>query len=243
MFTVWAEIASNAFWPSNVPMTPRDSSNRRSSSEYLLKTVGNDMPHHHHKISQSWETATSKVPLSGKVCMVTGANSGLGYQIALALEQMGATLVLVCRNKQKGEEARESMIATTGNENIELAMADLASQESIRDLVDLFKSRYESLHVLVNNAGHISWDRQETTDGLEMSFMVNHLAPFLLTNLLLQPLRKAAETAGEARVVNISSSAQRMGKINLDDLQSTMKYRIMEAYAASKLAMVIASKE
>ncbi len=175
--------------------------------------------------------------------MVTGANSGLGYQIALALEQMGATLVLVCRNKQKGEEARESMIATTGNENIELAMADLASQESIRDLVDLFKSRYESLHVLVNNAGHISWDRQETTDGLEMSFMVNHLAPFLLTNLLLQPLRKAAETAGEARVVNISSSAQRMGKINLDDLQSTMKYRIMEAYAASKLAMVIASKE
>lgn len=201
------------------------------------------MYRYHNKTSQAEETETGKVNMSGKVCMVTGANSGLGYQISLILADMGATVVLVCRNKHKGEEASQRMIAATANEHIELIVADLSSQESIRELADHFTSRYQRLHVLVNNAGYISWNRQETIDGLEMTFAVNHLAPFLLTNLTLGPLQKAAESDGEGRVVNISSSAQRMGKINLDDLQSTKKYRIMEAYAASKLALVITSKE
>lgn len=200
------------------------------------------MSRHHNKTSQAEKTETGKVDMSGKACMVTGANSGLGYQISLILADMGATVVLVCRNKHKGEEARR-MIAAAGNERIELIVADLSSQESIRELVDHFKSRHQRLHVLVNNAGHISWNRQETIDGLEMTFAVNHLAPFLLTNLLLGSLQKAAESDGEGRVINISSSAQRMGKINLADLQSTKKYRIMEAYSASKLALVITSKE
>jgi NAD(P)-dependent dehydrogenase (short-subunit alcohol dehydrogenase family) len=189
------------------------------------------------------ERETGKVNLSGKISMVTGANSGLGYQISLLLADMGATVVLVCRNKHKGEEARRRVIAATGNEHIELIVVDLSSQESIRELVDHFNSRHQRLHVLVNNAGHMSWHRQETIDGLEMTFAVNHLAPFLLTNLLLGPLQRAAESDGEGRVVNISSSAQRRGKINLDDLQSRKKYRIIEAYAASKLALVIISKE
>ena len=201
------------------------------------------MYRHHNKTSQAEETETSKVKMSGKICMVTGANSGLGYEISLTLANMGAIVVLVCRNSNKGEEARKRMIAAAGNENIELIVADLSSQESIRELVGHFKSRHQKLHVLVNNAGHMNWNRQEIVDGLEMTFAVNHLAPFLLTNLLLGPLQKAAETDGEGRVVNISSSAQRMGRINLDDLQSTKKYRIMGAYAASKLALVITSKE
>ncbi len=201
------------------------------------------MYRHQKKTSQAEETETGKVKMSGKICMVTGANSGLGYEISLTLANMGAIVVLVCRNSNKGEEARKRMIAAAGNENIELIVADLSSQESIRELVGHFKSRHQKLHVLVNNAGHMSWNRQETADGLEMTFAVNHLAPFLLTNLLLGPLQKAAETDGEGRVVNISSSAQRKGRINLDDLQSTKKYRIMGAYAASKLALVITSKE
>jgi NAD(P)-dependent dehydrogenase (short-subunit alcohol dehydrogenase family) len=201
------------------------------------------MYRHHNKTSYAEETETGKVNMSGKVCMVTGANSGLGYQVSLILADMGAIVVLVCRNKHRGEEARKRIIAATGNEHIELLVADLSSQESIRELVDHFKSRHQRLHVLVNNAGHISWNRQETIDGLEMAFAVNHLAPFLLTNLLLGPLQKAAESDGEGRVVNISSSAQRSGKINLADLQSTKRYHIMEAYAASKLALVITSKE
>jgi len=201
------------------------------------------MYRHHNKTSQAVVTEAGKVNMPGKVCMVTGANTGLGYEISLILAGMGATVVLVCRNKHKGEEARKRMIAATGNERIELIVADLSSQESIRELVHYFKSRYQKLHILVNNAGHISWNRQETIDGLEMTFAVNHLAPFLLTNLLLGPLQKAAESDGEGRVVNISSSAQRIGKINLADLQSTKKYHIMEAYAASKLAMVITSNE
>ncbi len=201
------------------------------------------MYRYRNKTSQAEETETGKINMSGKACMVTGANSGLGYQISLILAEMGGTVVLVCRNKHKGEEARKRMVAATGNERVELLVADLSSQESIRELVDHFKSRHQRLHVLVNNAGYISWDRQETIDGLEMTFAVNHLAPFLLTNLLLGTLRKAAESDGEGRVVNISSSAQQMGKINLADLQSTKRYRIMEAYAASKLALVITSKE
>ena len=197
------------------------------------------MYRHHNKTSQAEEIETGKANMSGKVCMVTGANSGLGYQISLILADMGAIVVMVCRNKHKGEEARKRISAATGNEHIELLVADLSSQESIRELVDHFKSRHQRLHVLVNNAGYISWNRQETIDGLEMAFAVNHLAPFLLTNLLLGPLQKAAESDGEGRVVNISSSAQRRGKINLADLQSTKRYHIMEAYAASKLALVI----
>src|SRR3989440_9621306 len=224
-------------------MILKGSSNQRSSSEYLLKARGKDMYRHHNKTSQAEETETRKVEMSGKICMVTGANSGLGYEISLTLANMGAIVVLVCRNRNKGEEARKRMIAAAGNENIELIVADLSSQESIRELVGHFKSRHQKLHVLVNNAGHMSLDRQETADGLEMTLVVDHLAPFLLTNLLLGPLQKAPETDGEGSVVNISSSAHRLGRINLDQLQSTKKDRIMGAYAASKLALVITSKE
>jgi NAD(P)-dependent dehydrogenase (short-subunit alcohol dehydrogenase family) len=196
--------------------------------------------YHQNKTSRAEER---EVKMSGKVCMVTGANSGLGYEISSMLATMDAMVVLVCRNYHRGEEARKSIIAATGNENIELIVADLSSQESIRELAGHFKSRHQRLHVLINNAGYMSWNRRETIDGLEMTFAVNHLAPFLLTNLLLGPLQKATENGGEGRVVNISSSAQRMGRIDLVDLQSTRKYRIMGAYAASKLALVITSKE
>lgn len=189
------------------------------------------------------KTINETVDMTGKVCMVTGANSGLGYEIALALAGMGATVVLVCRNAAKGEAARERLIAATGNMDIDLLVADLSSQQSIREMVDTFTSEQQKLNVLLNNAGFIGLQRRETVDGLEMNFMVNYLAPFMLTHLLLGILQKAAETDGEARVVNISSSAQAQGKINLDDLQSEKRYHIMKVYAGSKLALVLASKK
>src|SRR2546423_84748 len=177
MLEAWAWIASSASWQSNVPLILKGSSNQRSSSGYSFKTRGNDMYRHHNKTSQAEKTETGKVKMSGKICMVTGANSGLGYEISLTLANMGAIVVMVCRNSNKGEEARKRMIAAAGNENIELIVADLSSQESLRELVGHFKSQHQQLHVLVNNAGHMSWNRQETVDGLEMTFAVNHLAP------------------------------------------------------------------
>ena len=186
--------------------------------------------------------------MTGTVCMVTGANSGLGYETALTLASMGAAVVLVCRDFAKGEFARERIIAATGNNAIELLVADLSSQQSIRALANTFNSRYSKLHVLINNVGHMSAERRETVDGLEMTFAVNHLAAFLLTHLLLGALQKAAETEGEARVVNISSSAQRRGKLKyskgqVEEIEGKKSYHLMSAYASSKLAMVIASRE
>src|SRR5436309_15847505 len=162
-------------------MILKGSSNQRSSGGYSLKTRGNDMYRHQKKASQAEETETGKVKMSGKICIVTGANSGLGYEISLTLANMGAIVVLVCRNSNKGEEARKRMIAATGNENIELIVADLSSQESIRKMMGHFKLRHQKQHVLVNNSEHMNCNRQETVNGLEMTIAENHLAPFLLT--------------------------------------------------------------
>jgi NAD(P)-dependent dehydrogenase (short-subunit alcohol dehydrogenase family) len=196
------------------------------------------------------EAAEQNIDMTEKVCMVTGANSGLGYATSLALANMGAAVVLVCRDKEKGRAARAKIIATTGNDTVKLIVADLSSQQSIRELVDNFEAKHQKLNVLVNNAGHMSAERRETVDGLEMTFAVNHLATFLLTNLLLGALQKAAEIDGEARVVNISSSAQRRGKfafsggqMKLDGLWGEKNYHLMSIYAGSKLAMVVASRE
>src|SRR5437870_7798314 len=184
---------------------------------------------------------TVKSSMQGKICMVTGANSGIGKATALALAQMGATVVMVCRDRARGEEARSEITAKSRNNAVDLLLADLSSQQSIRQLVENFQQHYTHLHVLINNAGAGAafTGRRETVDGLEMTFAVNYLAPFLLTNLLLDVLKASAP----ARIVNVSSAAHTSGSIQMDDLQAEKLYRPMRTYPQAKLAVVLFTYE
>ncbi|HLX55881.1 MAG TPA: SDR family oxidoreductase [Ktedonobacteraceae bacterium] len=177
--------------------------------------------------------------MQGKTCLITGANSGIGKATALALAQMGAAMVLVSRDRARGEEAQREIKTKSGNESIDLLLADLSSQESIRQLARDFKQRYDRLHVLINNAGAYSLTRRVTVDGMEMTVAVNLLAPFLLTNLLLGMLKASAP----ARIVNVSSDAHEANYLNLDDLQLEKHFRPMRAYGQSKLAEVLFTYE
>jgi NAD(P)-dependent dehydrogenase (short-subunit alcohol dehydrogenase family) len=168
--------------------------------------------------------------MQGKICLVTGANSGIGKATALALAQMGATVVMVCRDRARGEQARSEITTTSGNTAVALLQADLSSQQSIRQLVEHFQHHYTHLHVLINNAGATFSGRREAVDGVEMTFAVNYLAPFLLTNVLLE-------------VLKVSSAAQASGSIQLDDLQAEKHFSSMRAYGQSKLAMVLFTYE
>src|SRR5438477_10327945 len=183
---------------------------------------------------------TVKSSMQGKICMVTGANSGIGKATALVLAQRGATVVMVCRDRARGEQARSEIITQSRNNAVALLQADLSSQQSIRHLVENFQHHYTHLHVLINNAGaSFPGRRRETVDGLEMTFAVNYLAPFLLTHLLLDLLTASAP----ARIVNVSSAAHKSGSIQLDDLQGEKHNRSMRAYPQSKLAIVLFTYE
>ncbi len=173
--------------------------------------------------------------MQGKICMITGANSGIGKETALGLARMGASVVMVCRDRARGEAAQNEVKLKSGNNKVDLLLADLSSQQSIRQLVEDFQSRYSQLHVLVNNAGVYMLTRRETVDGLEMTFAVNTLAPFLLTDLLLDTLKASAP----ARIINVSSAAHEQGYLNLDDLQSRQGFPLMRAYGQSKLALLM----
>ncbi len=177
--------------------------------------------------------------MNGKIVLVTGATSGIGKAAALGLAKQGATVVLVARDPRKGEAVREEVRAQSGNPTVDVLVADLSSQASIRELAEAFKRKYPHLHVLINNAGGIFADRAVTVDGLEYTFAFNHLAYFLLTNLLLETLKASAP----ARVVNVSSGAQAMGRINFDDLQGQRGYNSQTAYNQSKLANVLFTYE
>jgi len=177
--------------------------------------------------------------MQGKVCIVTGANSGIGKATALGLAQMGATIVMVSRNQVKGEEAQNEIKEKSGNDAVDLMLADLSSQASIRQLAENFQQHYQQLHVLINNAGGVNLSRRETVDGLEMTFAVNYLAPFLLTNLLLDKLKASAPS----RIVNVSSESHQSGYIKIDDLQLEKGYRFMRAYGQTKLALVLFTYE
>lgn len=177
--------------------------------------------------------------MQGKICMVTGANSGIGKATALGLAQMGSSVVMVCRDRAKGEAVQNEIKAKSGNNAVDLLLADLSSQQSIRQLAENFRQHYTHLHVLINNAGVFMLNRRETVDGLEMTFSVNQLAPFLLTNLLLGVLKNSAP----ARIVNVSSESHQSGYIKLDDLQGEKGYRPLKAYGQSKLALVMFTYE
>ncbi|GHO61588.1 short-chain dehydrogenase [Ktedonobacter sp. SOSP1-52] len=182
---------------------------------------------------------TVKSNMHGKICMVTGANSGIGKATALALAQMGATVVMVCRDRARGEQARSEISTKSKNTAVDLLLADLSSQESIRHLVEDFQHHYTHLHVLINNAGVAFPGRRETVDGVEMTLAVNYLAPFLLTHLLLDVLTASAP----ARIVNVSSNSHEAGYIKLENLQSKNPYGSMKVYGQAKLAVVLFTYE
>jgi len=175
--------------------------------------------------------------MRGRICLVTGATSGIGKATALGLARQGATVVMVGRNQAKSEAARQEIQAASGNPEIDLLLADLASQASIRQLAATFLERYEHLHVLINNAGVFLTKRTLTVDGQEMTFAVNHLAPFLLTHLLLDRLKASTP----ARIVNVCSGSHYTGHIKLEDMQLERGYNVWRAYAQSKLAMLLCS--
>jgi NAD(P)-dependent dehydrogenase (short-subunit alcohol dehydrogenase family) len=180
----------------------------------------------------------SKYGMKGKVCLVTGANSGIGRATALGLAKMGATVVMVCRNQTKCEAARAKIVAASGNGSVDLMIADLSSQRSICQLATDFKDRYQQLHVLVNNAGTYLSRRQLTGEGIEAQFAVNHLAYFFLTNLLIDVLKASAP----ARIVNITSAAHSR-TIDFENLQGEKQYDGFWAYRQSKLANILFTYE
>jgi NAD(P)-dependent dehydrogenase (short-subunit alcohol dehydrogenase family) len=171
--------------------------------------------------------------------MITGASSGIGRETAIGLARLGAELVLVCRDRGRGEDAVHEIRRRTGSRSAELLLADLSSQAQIRALAEKFLGRDRPLHVLVNNAGVLNLRRRTTVDGLEATFAVNHLAYFLLTRLLLERLRSSAP----ARIVNVASDVHRSGEIRFDDLGLEKGYRAGRAYSQSKLANVLFTYE
>lgn len=184
-------------------------------------------------------SATTAAP----VCVVTGASSGIGLETARGMAARGYRVLMVGRNPERSRDAVADIIVSTGNENVEVLLADFASLDEVRGLAEVVRSRTERLDVLVNNAGVWHNQRQVTADGFEATFAVNHLAPFLLTNLLREELARASG-AGGARVVNVSSRLHLKPKtLDFDDLQSERKYGGISVYAKSKLANVLFSNE
>ena len=181
----------------------------------------------------------SSASMNRRVCLITGANSSIGKETALALARMGATIIMVSRNAEKGEAALTEIRQRTGNDHVTLLVADLASLNSVRRLAQDFRDQHQELHVLINNAGLFNSRRILTADGDELTFAVNHLAHFLLTTLLLDLLKASAPS----RIINVSSGAHSGAKINFDDLNAEAKYSGMSAYGQSKLANVLFTYE
>lgn len=176
--------------------------------------------------------------LSGRICVVTGANRGIGQATAEGLAARGARVILVCRRVGDGD-AVARQIAEKELPRPAVVGADLSSQSSIRQAAAEIQARHSQIHVLINNAGIIPPRREVTVDGLEMQFAVNHLAYFLLTHLLLPQLRAGAPS----RIVNVSSGAHTHARIDFDDLQSEREYDPKDVYSRTKLANVLFTYE
>jgi len=174
------------------------------------------------------------VDMTGKTCVVTGANSGIGKETALALAKMGARVVLVCRDQQKGEAAVADIRREAPPAQLELLIADMSSFASVRALAGQIREKCPRLDVLINNAGAAVPKRTLSADGIEMTVAGNHLGAALLTLLLLDLLKASAP----ARIINVSSEAQRNARLDMNDLQfERRKYQALAAYGQSKLLM------
>jgi len=183
--------------------------------------------------------ATNISDMHGKICLVTGATGGIGKVTAQALAQQGATVIVVSRDPAKCQQTVAEIIQQTGNQNVTAMPADLSSQQDIRRLANEFTAQYKQLDVLVNNAGLLILSRKLSVDGIEMTFALDHLGYFLLTNLLLDSLKASPS----ARVVSVSSSVHTSGTINFDDLQGAKGYTGIRAYGQAKLANVLFTYE
>jgi len=177
--------------------------------------------------------------MTGKICVVTGANAGIGRAVALGLSKMGATVIMLCRDQDRGSKALEEIKKSSGNESLYLFLADLSSKVSIRKFASDLLSRFDVLDVLINNAAVIPQLRTVTVDGLETQFAVNYLAGFQLTELLMDALRNS----DSARVVNVSSNAHKSSTLNFADLQSEQSYDAQKVYQQTKLANILFTYE
>jgi NAD(P)-dependent dehydrogenase (short-subunit alcohol dehydrogenase family) len=177
--------------------------------------------------------------LKGEICLVTGASRGIGFYTAQGLARRGAHVILVGHHQGRGEKALDRIRNAVGEASVEFICANLAVQDQVRSLAEQVQQRHGRLDVLVNNAGGFFLRRQESADGIEMTWALNHLAAFLLTNLLLDMLQDSAP----ARVVNVSSESHRNARIHFEDLQMAHGYNAMEAYGQSKLANLLFTYE
>ncbi len=173
-----------------------------------------------------------------KTCLITGANTGIGKETALDLARRGAKIVMVCRDRERGEAARRE-IANAGSHAAELLIADLADLAQVRRLTDEVLERCPSLPLVISNAGVVMPERTTTPDGYEATFAINHLAPFLLLNRL----RERIEASTPARIVVVASQVEASGVIAFDDLMTERDYEPLVAYRQSKLANVLFTYE
>jgi retinol dehydrogenase-12 len=191
------------------------------------------------KVNKPMNSTLNPKHMAGKICLVTGATSGIGKVTATALAAQGAKVIITGRNPQKIEQTARQIKSDTGNEAVQYLLADFSDLRQVRELAKSFKERFSRLDVLVNNAGGFYNTRQETPYGVEMTFLVNHLAPFLLTNLLLETIQGSRP----ARIVNVASDAHRYDTMNFDNLGFKRGYFGMKAYARSKLANILFAYE
>jgi NAD(P)-dependent dehydrogenase (short-subunit alcohol dehydrogenase family) len=183
--------------------------------------------------------ANSTADMDGKVCLVTGATSGIGEITAAALAARCAQVIVVGRSQQKAEDTVQRIQSETGSNSVHYLLADFADLQQVWDLVSSFQNRYSRLDVLINNAGAYFNTRRQTAYGVEMTFLVNHLAPFLLTNLLLDVIKMSPS----ARIINVSSDAHQYGSMDFNNLEFKRGYFGMKAYARSKLANILFTYE
>jgi NAD(P)-dependent dehydrogenase (short-subunit alcohol dehydrogenase family) len=177
--------------------------------------------------------------MQDKTILITGATSGIGYETALGLAAAGAHLVLTTRDLIKGNTIRKTIIDKTGNSKIDLIECNLDDLSSVRKAAGEYKQRFNKLHILINNAGIWETKRKESKNGIELTFAVNHLAPFLLTNLLLDHIKASAP----ARIINLASAAHKMGSIHFDDIEGKKSCSSMKSYGQSKLCSILFTKK
>jgi NAD(P)-dependent dehydrogenase (short-subunit alcohol dehydrogenase family) len=176
--------------------------------------------------------------MDGKVVLITGANSGVGFAAALKLGELGATIVMLCRDADRGQAARRAITKVATGAAPALFLADLSSQAEIRAVADKIGEKFQRIDVLLNNAGAMFARRELTVDGIEKTLAVNHLAPFLLTNLLLPWV----QAAPEGRIITVASESH-SGSLEFDNLQGELHYNFFGSYNRSKLANVLFAHE
>lgn len=177
--------------------------------------------------------------LNNKICLITGATSGIGKVSARELANSGLTVIINGRNLEKCKKTVQEIKRITGNNKVAYILADLSSQKEVRNLVHQFKSQYNRLDILINNAGVILGNHQYSVDKIEMTFAINHLSHFLLTDLLLGIIK----TSEPSRIINVSSAVHNWASINFEDIDNKKQYNGMNVYSQSKLANILFTYE